>query len=168
MSNEHFEFSYLIIAQIIILLSFLLFNFPHAKIFLGDSGAYLMGSLASLNIIITNNLNSNISSFFFCTLLFYIFFEVFFSFFRKLLQQKSPIYPDSKHLHMLSYYKISIWCGKRKANFVNSIVINLSYLFLIVPGLYMYENPTLSKYWFFTLLIIYTIIYSRLYRFTKN
>ena len=168
MSNEHFEFSYLIIAQIIILLSFLLFNFPHAKIFLGDSGAYLMGSLASLNIIITNNLNSNISSFFFCTLLFYIFFEVFFSFFRKLLQQKSPIYPDSKHLHMLSYYKISIWCGKRKANFLNSIAINLSYLFLIVPGLYMYENPTLSKYWFFTLLIIYTIIYSRLYRFTKN
>ena len=65
MNNDHFEFSYVIIAQIIILLSFLLFNFPHAKIFLGDSGAYLMGSLASLNIIITNNLNPKISSFFF-------------------------------------------------------------------------------------------------------
>ena len=45
--------------------------------FLGDSGAYLMGSMVALNIIITNNLNPNISSFFFCTLLFYLFFEVF-------------------------------------------------------------------------------------------
>ena len=34
------EFSVFLIAQIIILLSFLLFNFPNAKIFLGDSGSY--------------------------------------------------------------------------------------------------------------------------------
>ena len=39
MSNGNIEFSILIISQIIILLSFLLFNFPSAKIFLGDSGA---------------------------------------------------------------------------------------------------------------------------------
>ena len=44
-SNTNNEFSIILIAQIILLLSFLLFNFPHAKIFLGDSGAYLMGSL---------------------------------------------------------------------------------------------------------------------------
>ena len=66
-----------LVSQIIILLSFLLFNFPSAKIFLGDSGAYLFGALTSLNTIITNNLNPKISSFFFCTLLFYLFFEVF-------------------------------------------------------------------------------------------
>ena len=73
-NNENLEFSILLIAQIIILLSFLLFNFPSAKIFLGDSGAYTMGALTGLNTIITNNLNPNISSFFFCTLLFYLFF----------------------------------------------------------------------------------------------
>ena len=64
MSNQNLEFSVLIISQIIILLSFLLFNFPNAKIFLGDSGAYTMGALTSLNVIITNNLNPKISSFF--------------------------------------------------------------------------------------------------------
>ena len=79
MSNENLELSVLLISQIIVFLSFLLFNFPSAKIFLGDSGAYIFGALTSLNTIITNNLNPNISSFFFCTLLFY-FFEVFFSF----------------------------------------------------------------------------------------
>ena len=64
-SNTNNEFSIILIAQIILLLSFLLFNFPNAKIFLGDSGAYLMGSLLALNTILTNNINPNVSSFFF-------------------------------------------------------------------------------------------------------
>ena len=168
MNNENLEFSIFLISQIIMLLSFLLFNFPSAKIFLGDSGAYMFGALTSLNTIITNNLNPKISSFFFCTLLFYLFFEVFFSFFRKLSQKKSPIYLDNKHLHMLSFYKISVVYGKNKANYLNSIIINLLYFVLIIPGLYFLNDPQLSKYWFFTLLLIYSIIYSRLYRLTKN
>ena len=167
-NNGYLEFSILIIAQIIILLSFLLFNFPSAKIFLGDSGAYTLGALAGLNTIITNNLNPTISSFFFCTLLFYLFFEVFFSFLRKLLQKKSPIYPDDKHLHMLSFYKISSSFGKNRGNYLNSIIINLFYLVLIIPGLYLAYDPQLSRYWFFILLLIYLLIYSRLYRLTKN
>ena len=167
-NNGNLEFSILIISQIIILLSFLLFNFPSAKIFLGDSGAYTMGALAGLNTIITNNLNPAISSFFFCTLLFYLFFEVFFSFLRKILQKKSPIYPDNKHLHMLSFYKISSSFGKNKGNYLTSIIINFFYLILIMPGLYFLDDPQLSRYWFFILLLIYLLIYSRLYRLTKN
>ena len=97
-----------------------------------------------------------------------LFFEVFFSFFRKLKQKKSPIYPDNKHLHMLSYYKISSYYGREKGNFINSIFINLVYLILITPGLYFIESPNLSRYWFFTLLVLYVITYSRLYRLTKN
>ena len=167
-NNQNLEFSILLISQIIILLSFLLFNFPNAKIFLGDSGAYIMGALTGLNTIITNNLNPKISSFFFCTLLFYLFFEVFFSFFRKLIQKKSPIYPDDKHLHMLSFYKISRVYGKSKSNYLNSIIINFLYLVLVTPGLYLLNDTQLSRYWFFILLFIYLIIYSRLYRLTKN
>ncbi len=166
--NANMEISIILIAQIIILLSFLLFNFPYAKIFLGDSGAYLMGSLIALNTIITNNLNPNVSSFFFCTLLFYLFFEVFFSFFRKISQKKSPFHPDEKHLHMLSFYELSKKFGKERGNFLNSIVINLSYFFLILPGLYFFDNPVLSRFWFFILLLIYIIIYLRLYRLIRN
>ena len=166
--DNNLAFSLLLISQIVILLSFLLFNFPNAKIFLGDSGAYTMGAITSLNTIITNNLNPNISSFFFCTLLFYLFFEVFFSFFRKLSQEKSPIYPDDKHLHMLSFYKISNIYGKNKGNYLNSVLINLIYLILIIPGLYLMHDPQLSRYWFFILLLIYLVIYSRLYHLTKN
>ena len=167
-NNENFQFSFVLITQIIVLITFLLFNFPSAKIFLGDGGAYLLGSLVSLNVITTNNLNPDISSFFFCSLLFYLFFEVFFSFFRKLLQNKSPIYPDTKHLHMLTFFKISQVYGKHKGNFLNSIILNAGYLILILPGLYFLKNPIISRYWFFALLIIYILVYSRLYRLTKN
>ena len=93
---------------------------------------------------------------------------MFFSFFRKLTQKKSPIYPDDKHLHMLSFYKISNIYGKNKGNYINSIIVNFLYLVLIIPGLYLLNDPQLSRYWFFILMLIYLIIYSRLYRLTKN
>ena len=89
--NEFQTISILITAQIITLLIFLLFNFPSAKIFMGD-GPYLFGTFTALNVIETNNLNPNISSFF-CILLFIYFLRYSFLF-RKLIQKKSPVKPD--------------------------------------------------------------------------
>ena len=166
-SSGNNEFSIFLIAQIVILLSFLLFNFPNAKIFLGDSGSYVMGSLVALNSIITNNLNPSYSSFFFCTVLFYLFFEVFFSFLRKVAQKKSPIHPDDKHLHMLIYERILIVFGNVKSNYINSIIINLVYALLVLPALFFAKDPIISRYWFFSLMAIYVFIYIRLYRLTK-
>ena len=166
--NGNNEFSIFLIAQIIILLSFLLFNFPSAKIFLGDGGSYAIGSLVALNSIITNNLNPNYSSFFFCTLLFYLFFEVFFSFLRKVAQKKSPVHPDNKHLHMLIYERISLIVGKNKGNYMNSIIINFAYLIVVLPALIFAKDPVISRFWFFSLIPIYLFIYLRLYRLTKN
>ena len=162
------EFSVVIIGQIIVLFSFLLFNFPSAKIFLGDSGSYLLGSIVALNVITTNNLNPDYSSFFFCTLLFYLFFEVFFSFFRKIIQKKSPIHPDNKHLHMLIFEKVAFIFGKEKGNYINSLIINLGYLAFVLPAFVFAKDPLISRYWFFSLMAIYLVIYVRLYRLTKN
>ena len=85
--NEFQTISIFITAQIIILLIFLLFNFPSAKIFMGDGGAYLFGTFTALNVIETNNLNPNISSFFFVFYYFIYFLKYFFHFFRKLIQK---------------------------------------------------------------------------------
>ena len=168
LNNNQFEFSFFLTAQVIILISFLLFNFPKAKMFLGDSGSYLFGSLVALNTIITNNLNTHISSFFFCILLFYLFFEVFFSFFRKIYQKKSPVLPDNEHLHMLSFIKISEVFGANKGNYINSIFINFIFSILVLPSAYFADNGLICKYWFFSLILIYSLIYIRLYRLTKN
>ena len=69
---------------------------------------------------------------------------------------------------MLSFYKISKFLVKIKGNYLNSIILNFFYLILIIPGLYFSNDAELSRYWFFILLLIYVIIYSRLYRLTKN
>ena len=168
LNSNQLEFAFFLSAQLIVLISFLLFNFPMAKIFLGDSGSYLFGSLVALNTITTNNINSNISSFFFCILLFYLFFEVFFSFFRKIYQKKSPVRPDDQHLHMLTFIKISKIFGKNKSNYINSILINFIFAILVLPSIYFADNSLICKYWFFSLILIYTLIYIRLYRLTKN
>lgn len=168
LNNDKVEFSFFLAGQIIILISFLLFNFPKAKIFLGDSGSYLFGSLIALNTIITNNLNPQISSFFFCILLFYLFYEVFFSFLRKVLQNKSPVLPDNKHLHMLCFIKISKIFNHDKSNYMNSLLINCLFSILVLPSIYFADNGLICKYWFFALILIYTLIYTRLYRLTKN
>ena len=58
--------------------------------------------------------------------------------------------------------------GPEKSNYINSIVINLIYLILVLPSIYFTDNSLVCKYWFFSLILIYTIAYLRLYRLTKN
>ena len=118
--------------MIITLFCFLIFNFPKALIFLGDGGSYLFGSLTVLNVIKTNNLNPEISSFFFCILLFYLFFEIFFSFFCLFYLKKSPLKPDKNHLHMLSYRWLGGKAKFNNCNYLNSLAINFVYLFYLL------------------------------------
>ena len=84
--------------------------------------------------------------------------------------QKSGIStrPATHAVHMLSFYKISSIYGNSKGNYINSIIINFFYFILVIPGLYLMHDPQLSRYWFFILLLIYLLCYSRLYRFKKN
>ncbi len=167
-NNGNQNLSWMIMAQIVILFSFLVFNFPKAKMFMGDSGSYLFGSLVALNIIETNNLNPDISSFFFCILLFYLFFEVFFSFFRKLYLRRSPLKPDANHLHMLLYNFLEKSQKFKDCNYLNSIIINLVYLFLIFPAIFFIDNGFICRYLFFFLLLVYVLFYFLLYSFEKK
>ena len=147
-----------------IILVFILFNFPNAKFFLGDSGAYLIGSLIAVSTVITSINNPTISPFFFCILLFYLFFKVFFSFFRKLLiTRQSPLFPDNQHLHMRVYkFLLKKNYLKTKANYSTSIYINFAYLILIFPSIILLENFLFCKYYFVFLLIVYIYFYKKI------
>ena len=135
---------------------------------MGDGGAYLLGALTALNVINTNNFNTEISSFFFCILLFYLFFEVFFSFLRKIYQKKSPLKPDNSHLHMLTFKYLKKISKFKDCNYLNSIIVNTIYFSLILPALYFRGNGLICKYWFFFLLALYLVFYLRLYSFVKK
>ena len=60
-SNADFV-KYLIIFLLVSSVSVLFYNFPKAKIFLGDGGAYFLGVIISLIIIELSNINQIISS----------------------------------------------------------------------------------------------------------
>ena len=168
LSNQNENISVILSAQIVIVFSFLLFNFPKAKIFLGDGGSYLLGSLIVLNTIKTYELNSEISPFFFAGVLFYLFYEVFFSFIRKTSLKKSPLKPDRNHLHMLLYDWLANIKKVKNSNYLTSLLINTCYLFLQIPLFYFQNNGLISRYWFFSSITLYTIIYLRLYSFSKK
>jgi UDP-N-acetylmuramyl pentapeptide phosphotransferase/UDP-N-acetylglucosamine-1-phosphate transferase len=155
------ELANLIFFIILILLIFLKFNFPKGQVFLGDSGSYFLGVFITISVIETSVSNPNISPFYFCILLFYLFFEVFFSFFRKLIREKtSPIFPDKKHLHMLIYQMLlKNNENKLKSNYQVSLIINLVYLVLIVPAILMMENGVFCKYYSVVFFIVYFFSY---------
>jgi len=139
---------------------FLFFNVPNAKIFLGDGGSYLIGTYVSILVINVYNQSPNISPFYFAIIIFYLFFEIFFSVFRKIFQKKNPFYPDRKHLHMLLYKYIQLSKIKFKNyNFLTSIIINLFYLVLVFPSVFIYENNFLCQIYLIFLIIIYCLVY---------
>jgi UDP-N-acetylmuramyl pentapeptide phosphotransferase/UDP-N-acetylglucosamine-1-phosphate transferase len=160
-NSNNIEIHNIILFFISIFISIFYFNFPKAKIFLGDSGAYITGTILSITTIQISNLNQKITPFFFACLLFYIFFEVIFSFFRKVFtEKKSPFKPDKKHLHML----IFIYLNKNiknplKANFLTSLFINITYLIIIFPTLFFYDQENFCKTYFSLLVIFYLLIY---------
>ena len=166
LNNTSNDFSYFLFCLCLIILIFLKFNFPQAKIFLGDSGAYIIGTLIAISVVKTSILNSSVHPFFFSVLLFYLFFEVFFSFLRKIFFSKqNPLFPDSKHLHM-SLYKILLKKNENKlnSNYKVSLYINLIYLSLITPAIFLMENGLFCRYYFFFLLLAYIYFYRILYK----
>tara|TARA_B100000767_G_scaffold257920_1_gene266191 strand:+ start:43 stop:1113 length:1071 start_codon:yes stop_codon:yes gene_type:complete len=166
--NQNESMFIILFSQIIIVLSFLIFNFPKAKIFLGDSGSYLLGTLIVLNTIKTYELNTSISPFFFASVLCYLFYEVFFSFIRKLILKVSPLNPDGRHLHMLLYNWLKNSKKVKKPNYLTSLLINSIYLLFQIPLFYFQTDGLVSRYWFFLLMGLYTVIYIRLYSFSKK
>ena len=167
--NENSDLAFLLFLVLLVLINFLIFNFPKAKIFLGDGGAYLLGAFIAVSTIKTSIANPAISPFYFCILLFYLFFEVFFSFFRKLIKEKiSPIYPDKKHLHMLLYkFLLKKNNNKTESNYYVSIIINLFYFILTVPAILMMNDGIFCKYYSIIFFLIYLFSYRVIYEKVK-
>jgi len=139
-------------------LFFFFFNFPKARIFLGNSGSYLIGFIISFLVIKASEVTyyHKIYPFYFAILLYFLFFEVFFSFFRKMIfEEKNPLLPDKKHLHMLLYYNL-------KSNYKTSILLNIYFFISILPILYFKNYPGLLKVYFVVVLFFYIIFYLKL------
>lgn len=89
---------------------FFIWNYPRGLIFLGDSGAYLIGYLiASLSILLVVR-NPSVSPWFAFMVNAYPIFETLFTIWRRKIHQgKSPGLPDGAHFHSLIYRRTIRW-----------------------------------------------------------
>ena len=166
LSNEH----NLIINQninflLIFLVIIFIFNF-FGKIFLGDSGAYLISFYMAFFVINFTEKNISVSPYLICFFLWYPAFENFFSILRRIIKRKKVQDPDQNHLHQMIYnflIKIKLMNYKFINTFVGLIinVFNLM-MFLIFYKFYTYTNILLLG------IIINIFIYLFLYFFIQK
>ena len=167
-NNEIIYDQFSLLYFIIFIFLIFLLNFFN-KIFLGDSGSYLFGFIFSVLLIEMYNLNSNLSPFFIILLLWYPCYETLFSIIRKNIFNRSPMNPDSNHLHQLIFFYL-----KKKfnlkilySNILSANVINI-YNFAVFFGALKFISHSLVLIFLILLnLTIYTVIYFKLFNF-KN
>lgn len=85
---------------------FLLWNYPHGKVFAGDGGAYVWGLVIAVGCVSLVQRHPSVSPWFPVLLLIYPVGETFFSIYRKLVRGQSPGTADALHLHQLIFRRI--------------------------------------------------------------
>ena len=134
---------------------------------MGDSGSLLFGFIFSVLMIKIYELNQFLSPFFIILLLWYPSYETLFSIIRKYTLKKSPMKPDSKHLHQLIFYFV-----KKKflyktiyANIFTANLINMYNLIIFIIALNFKTNTQIQIILILLNLFIYTVIYLKMFAF---
>ncbi len=163
---------YLTLSMAILPIGFLVLNFPFGKIFLGDSGAYLLGFLIGSLVIVFFIRNPEAPKWLAILILAYPFSELIFSFLRKILFRQSPFEPDKKHLHlMVNELTKSIYRKLNKKKYSNLRANNmntLTLLFFWLSPLYFVYAHLIYQISIFNLLTFYINIYLFFYLFISN
>lgn len=163
------ECAHLAFVIIILILSFFIFNYPLGKIFLGDTGSYFLGLLAGYLVIKLFAKNPELPTWLAAIILFYPTFEVVFSYIRRIINKKSPFFPDNKHLHSAIYYFYSKGFSSKKNN--NSLVMPTLIGIWASPLLVLiifFEYPISMIIPLFILILIYLTYYSLFIKLNKK
>ncbi len=162
---------YLIYKYLIFILIFAyIFNFIN-KVFLGDSGSYLLGFFYSILLINLYETNNHISPFYIILLVWYPCFENLFSIIRKKILNRSTMKPDSNHLHQLVFYLIKKKLSIKTiyANLLSANLINIFNFLIFLSSINFISNTKVIIIFIMLNLIVYTVIYYILfnYRYKK-
>ena len=148
-----------------VLMALFILNFFN-KLYLGDGGAYFLGLLFALCLINTYQINNNISPYFMVCLLWYPAFENLFSILRKKSLSRSPLDPDTNHLHQIIflYLKKNFNIKNIYLNTATGTIINTYNLICIAIATQFYNHTKIQ----ILIIIINIIVYIFLYRKLLN
>lgn len=137
------------------------------KLYLGDSGVYVISIFYGFFLINFHQSFPLISPYFFIILLWYPCFENLFSIIRKFKLKRSPINPDTNHLHQLLFYYL-----KKKNSFRDVTNNNLSSTFILMINIIIFfisigniYSTTLQILTLVFAIFIYVISYIFLFSF---
>ena len=145
---------------LIVLLIIYSFNF-FSKLYLGDSGAFLISFVFGYYLIDIANNHPLISPMFIVLLLWYPAFENFFSIFRKLSTKLQPSKPDNFHLHQLLFNFLKKKINKSK-DFINTLtgnIINLYNFLIFYIGIQFFNYTKYLIILIFINIFLYLLIY---------
>lgn len=167
--KENFDYDINLLVEFIILLIILLFFNLFNKIYLGDSGIYILSLFVGFLVISLSTNYPKISPYFMANLLWYPAFEILFSLIRKISTKFSPMDPDTLHLHQLLFYffnkKLNI--SKIAKNSLTGISINIYNSIVIFFALFNIYNTKLQILFLSISISIYILSYFFLNNFKK-
>jgi UDP-N-acetylmuramyl pentapeptide phosphotransferase/UDP-N-acetylglucosamine-1-phosphate transferase len=149
-----------IFSLILILIPFLIFNYPYGKIFLGDLGAYSLGLIIGMLTIILFGRHPEISPWGAVLILIYPVTEVIFSLLRRAMKGASIFHADTAHLHLKFFHFFRPQPSyKKMANALVTPILSPLWLFPLIAISWVYQKP----FFIFITILLFVLCYGLLY-----
>ena len=149
-----------IFSVILILIPFLIFNYPYGKIFLGDLGAYSLGLMISMLTIILFGRHPEISPWGAVLILIYPATEVVFSLLRRAMKGVSIYHADTAHLHLKFFHFFRPQSHyKKMANALVTPILSPLWLFPLIAISWVHNKPL----FIFIAILLFVLFYGLLY-----
>jgi len=158
-----------VFSLILILIPFLIFNYPYGKIFLGDLGAYSLGLIISMLTIILFGRHPEISPWAAVLILIYPATEVVFSFLRRAMKGVSIYGADRAHLHLKFFHFFRPKPTYKKiANALVTPILSPLWLFPLIGISWTYQKPLFIFITIFLFVLCYVLLYGFVPDVQKN
>lgn len=151
---------------------FIVWNYPWGKIFAGDSGAYLWGSVIAIGSILLVQRHEAVSPWFPLLLLIYPVWETIFSMYRKWVRGVSPGTADALHFHQLIFRRVvHRYIGDGDAREVlarNNLTAPYLWVYTVItvlPAIVFWRNTFALILFSLFFSFMYTLVYLAMVRF---
>ena len=155
----------LVFSVILLIIPFMLMNYPYGRIFLGDLGAYSLGLILSMLTIILFGRHPEIPPWGAVLILIYPATEVVFSMLRRMVRGVPIYHADTAHLHLkLFYFFRPQPYYKKIANAIVTPVLSGLWLFPLLAITWVYHKPV----FIWIAVILFIALYGLLYALTPT
>ena len=159
----------LIFSVILLIIPFMLMNYPYGRIFLGDLGAYSLGLIVSMLTIILFGRHPEISPWGAVLILIYPATEVSFSLLRRMVRGVSIYHADTAHLHLKLFHFFRPQPQYKKiANALVCPFLSGLWLFPLLAITWVYHKPLFICTAIILFISLYILLYAVVSRFKKT